>query len=198
MKGAAILLIVAATVTACSAVNVREVSREAANLVNAPASDAIKVHGDPDFLYVEPSAPDIRYLGYLLGTSCSVTYLVEDENVSLVVTIGPGCHESSREPTRADWAVSGIKGRHIGEILLTMFGVPDSSDLDTSGTGVLSYELGSESKRRKPFASISRPRVATQEPLPKPPESCTVDIALADGIAIGGWTKGGGCKDKEF
>lgn len=198
MKRAAVLLTIAVTATACSAINVREVSREAANLANAPAIDVIDVHGDPDFLYVEPTAPDIRYLGYLLDASCSITYLVEDEDVSIVVTIGPGCYESPREPTRADWSISEIKGRHIGEILLTLFGVPDNSDLDTSGAGVLSYELGSESKRRKPFGNIPRSRVSTQESLPRFPESCTVDIALANGIAIGGWTKGGGCKDKEF
>ena len=198
MKRAAFPLIVAAIATACSAVNVREMSREAANLVNAPASDVIEVHGDPDFLYVEPTAPDVRYLGYLLGTGCGITYLLEDEIVSVAITIGPRCYESPREPTRADWAISGIKGRHIGEILLTLFGVPDGSDLDSKGTGVLSYELGSESKRRNSFNSISRPRIGTQETLPKPSGPCTVDIALADGVAIGGWTKGGGCKDREF
>ena len=200
MKRAATLLTIAVTVTACSAVNVRELSREAADLANGPASEVVRVHGDPDFLYVEPSAPEIRYIGYLLSTGCSITYLVRDDSVKVAVTIGPGCHESPREPTRADWAISEIKGRHIGEILLTLFGTPDSSDLDTNGSGVLSYELGSESERQKSFASLSRPRFGAQESLPMPsaPRFCTVDIALANGIAIGGWTKGGGCKEREF
>ena len=198
MKRAALLLTIAATVTGCSAVNVRDVSRGAASLVNAPTGDVAQVHGDPDFLYVEPTAVETRYLGYLLDASCSVTFLVQEEEVAAVVTIGPGCHASAREPKRADWAVSGIKGKHIGEILLTLFGVPDSSDLDASGTGVLSYELGSESKRRKPFDNFAWPRAANQEPEFRFAEPCTVDIALAHGVAIGGWTRGGGCKDKEF
>ena len=199
MKRATILLAIAVTASACSAVNVREVSREAADLAEGPVNAVVKAHGDPDFVYVEPTAPDIRYLGYLLDASCSVTYLVEDESVSIVVTIGPGCYESPREPTRADWAIREIKGRHIGEILLTLFGVPDNSDLDASGTGVLSYELGTESKRRRPFANYPRPRGSTQESsLPQFAESCTVDIALANGVALGGWTKGGGCKEREF
>lgn len=198
MKGAVLLLIFAATVTGCSAVNVREVSREAANLVRAPASDVAQVHGEPDFRYVEPTAPETRYLGYLLDASCGVTFLVQDEQVAAVVPIGPGCYASTREPRRADWAVSGIKGTHISEILLTLFGVPDSSDLDTSGTGVLSYELGAESKRRKPSGFPPRPTYANQEPQFSFPQPCAVDIALSNGVAIGGWTKGGGCKDKEF
>lgn len=196
-----ILLTIGAVVAACSTVNIRQLSQEASTLVNISESDLIGAQGKPDFIYVEPTAPEIRYLGYTLGTGCTATYLLDSARVSIAVTIGPKCHESPREPTRADWAVNEIKGTHIGEVLLTMFGIPNYNDLDDKGSGVLSYRLGTEWKRREPFRALSRTRQEylqrTQEPI-KAIESCTVDIAFSDGIALGGWTKGGGCKEREF
>ena len=212
MKGIASFLVVLAMTTACSTtttIDVKQLSREAKDLLNAPESDVLLAHGDPDFVYVEPSDPDTHYLGYLLSISCSVTYLVQNNNVAIVVTIGPGCHESPRERVRADLAIKDIKGKHIGEVLLTMFGVPDNSDVDTSGSGVLSYELGQEAQRRRirstrwPQRWPSQEQITAREKAEREErerkQPCTVDIAFANGIAEGAWAKGGlGCEAKEF
>ena len=198
--------------TACSTtttVDIKQLSQQAKDLLNAPESDVFLTHGDPDFAYAEPSDPDTHYLGYLLSDSCSITYLIQNNNVAIVVTIGPGCHESPRERVRADLAIKDIKGKHIGEVLLTMFGLPDDSDLDTSGSGVLSYELGREAQRRRyrtnrwPQRLPSEAQIAAREKEEREErerkQPCTVDIAFANGIAVGGWSKGGlACEAKEF
>lgn len=214
MKTILLTAMVVLGVTACSnttpAINIEQLSHMVHNLLDAPTSDVLRAHGDPHFTYEEPSDPDTSYLGYVLDASCSVTYLIQGGNVSIVATIGPGCSESLRERMQADQAIKFVKGKHLGEILLTMLGTPDSSNLDSNGSGVLSYELGQEAQIRRNRINRRTQRWPSEEQLAARKEEerkdrerkkpCTVDIAFANGTAIGAWTKGGGlaCGAKEF
>ena len=207
---ATVVLSVAACSNTTPAINIEQLSHMVQNLLDAPTSDVLRAHGDPHFMYEEPSDPDTSYLGYVLDASCSVTYLIQGGKVSIVATLGPGCGESLRERMQADQAIKYVEGKHLGEILLTMFGTPDSSNLDFSGSGVLSYELGEEAQIRRD--RINRPfqRWPSEEQIAARKEkerkdrerkmACAVDIAFANGTAIGAWTKGGAlaCGAKEF
>ena len=207
---AATVLSVAACSNTTPAINVEQLSHMVRNLLDASASEVLRAHGDPHFMYEEPSDPNTSYLGYVLDASCSVTYLIQGGKVSIVATLGPGCGESLRERMQADQAVKYIEGKHLGEILLTMFGTPDSSNLDSNGTGVLSYELGEEAQIRRSRINTRFQRWPSEEQIAARKEkerkdrerekACTVDIAFANGAAIGAWTKGGAlaCGAKEF
>lgn len=214
MKATLLAAMVVLGTTACSntnpVINIAQLSNMVHNLIDASESDVLKAHGDPHFSYNEPTDSDTSYLGYVLGASCSVTYLIQGGNVSIVATLGPGCSESPRERMQADQAIKHIKGKHLGEILLTMFGTPDNSNLDSNGSGVLSYELGQESQIRRNKTSRWPQRYPSEEQVARRKEEerkdrerqqpCTIDIAFANGIVIGAWAKGGGlaCGAKEF
>ena len=214
MKTILLTAMVALGATGCSnttpAINIEQLSHMVHNLLDALEGDVLRSHGDPHFMYEEPSDPDTSYLGYVLDASCSVTYLIQAGNVSIVATLGPGCSDSLRERMQADQAIRYVKGKHIGEILLTMFGTPDDSSLDANGSGVLSYELGEEAQILRNRISRSPQRWPSEEQIARRKEEerrdrerkqpCTVDIAFANGIVIGAWAKGGrlACGAKKF
>ena len=214
MKTILVISMVVLGVTACSnttpAIDIEHLSDMVHNLLDASKSDVLRAHGNPHFMYKEPSDPDTSYLGYVLDVSCSVTYLIQGGNVSIVATLGPGCSESLRKRMQADQAIKYVKGKHLGEILLTMFGTPDNSNLDSNGSGVLSYELGQEAQIRRnkinrwpqrwPSEEQNAARKEEERKDRERKQPCTVDIAFANGIAIGAWAKGGrlACGAKEF
>ena len=214
MRKILLTAMVALGATACSsttpAINIQQLSHMVHNLLDASESDVLGAHGDPHFTYNEPSDPDTGYLGYVLDASCSVTYLIQGGKVAIVATLGPGCSESLRERTQADHAIRNLNGKHLGEILLTMFGTPDGSNLDSGGSGVLSYELGREAQIRRnrsnrwPQSRPSEEQISARKEKERKDrerkQPCTVDIAFANGIVIGAWAKGGAlaCGAKEF
>ena len=214
MRTIVLTAIVVLGATACStntpAINIEQLSHVVHNLLDEPEGDVLRAHGDPHFVYEEPSDPDTSYLGYVLDPSCSVTYLIQGGSVSIVATLGPGCSESPRERLQADQAIKYVNGKHLGEILLTMFGTPDNSNLDPNGSGVLSYELGAEAQIRRNRIGRSPQRWPSEEQIARQREEerrdrerkqpCTVDIAFANGVVIGAWAKGGqlACSAKRF